>query len=111
MKSPAASIATRARNWASAGEAFTRDSAARAKLAAGGEAVDPELAAQRRAGGAVALRVDAAEATVLAVARPGDDEVAGRVRRHRGERLATGGVGVSTELASERRAGGAVALR
>ena len=65
-KSPSASIAT-------AGNA----------LGAGGEGVDAELVALGDAGGVVALGVDAVAAAVLAVARPGDDEVAVGVHRHR----------------------------
>ena len=38
--------------------------------------------ALRHAGGVVSLGVDAVAAAVLEVARPGDDEVAGRVHRH-----------------------------
>jgi len=60
-------------------------------------------------GGAVAAGVDAVLAAVLAVAGPGDHEVAGRVRRHRRAALGVGGDGVDLELAPQRRPGGAVA--
>src|SRR5205085_122136 len=77
-------------------------------LVAGGELVDLELPAQRRPGGAVAAGVDVVRAGCagLAVARPGDDEIAGRVHRHGREPLVTRGEGVGPGL----RAAGGVRL-
>src|SRR5205823_2808560 len=80
-----------------AGRADAHD---RPELVAGGEGVDPELAAQRPARGAVAPRVGAGAGAVLAVTLPGDDEVAGRAHPHRWEHLVGGGVGVDRELAA-----------
>src|SRR5205823_1123841 len=80
------------------------------RLVAGAGGVDAELAADGRAGGGIALAVDAPAAAVLAVARPGDDEVAGAVHRHGGRALVTGGGGVDAELAAQGRAGGGVTL-
>src|SRR5207248_492627 len=67
-------------------------------LVAGGKGVDPELAAHRRAGGVVALGVDAVAAEVLAVALPGHDVIAGRVRRDRRQTLFAGGDGVDARF-------------
>src|SRR5205807_10271293 len=77
-------------------------------LAVGGVGVDAELAAQRGPGGAEPLGADAVAAAVLAAAVPGDDEVAGRVRRDGRGRLRVGGEGVDPELRAgraERRSG------
>ena len=61
-------------------------------------------------GGVVPLGVDAVVAAVLAVALPGDDEVAGGVHGHGGHGLAVGRVGVDLELAALGDPGGVVPL-
>ena len=74
----------------------------RLKLAAGGELVNPELTAVRRAVGVEALAEHRAAAAVLAaVVVPDDDEIAVREHRHARLVLVIGGGGVDQELATE----------
>src|SRR5205085_9526351 len=81
----------------------------------GGEAVGAELPAQWHARGAVALRVNARKAAVLAdhgaPTLPGDDEVAVQIHGHRRGELGVGGEGIDPELATQPRPGRVEALR
>ena len=92
-KSPAASIATLENSW------LLR-----------GVGVDLELGSLGHAGGVITLGIDAVAAAVLAVALPGDDEVAGGIHGHLGKSLIAGGVGVDLEFAALGHAGRVVAL-
>ena len=75
-----------------------------AALGAGGVGVDLELAGESSAGAREAAGEDAVARAVLAVALPGDDEVAVGVHRHRRDALVVRGVGVDLELAGQRSA-------
>ena len=74
------------------------------------EAVDAELRAHRRAGAREALAEDASGRTVLQIALPDDDEVAGGVGGDRGPDLEIGRVRVDPELRAHGIAGDIVAL-
>src|SRR5205823_3837667 len=80
-------------------------------LVARGGGVDEELAVVGDAAGGEDLPVDAPAAAVLAVARPGDEEVAAGVHRHGRVDLVAGRGGVDEELAALGHPGGVVALR
>src|SRR5439155_954978 len=69
-------------------------------LSIGGGGTDLELAALGRARRVVPLPVDPKAAAVLALAGPGDDEVAGRVHGYRGDELDIGRGGIDAELAA-----------
>src|SRR5205807_799306 len=111
VNAPAAAVLAIARpgNQEVAGEPVDRDGGV--GLVADGGEVDAELAALRPARGIVHLRLDAPAAAVLAIARPGDDEIAAEpVHRHGGGGLIAGGGGVDAELAPLGRARAAVEL-
>ena len=79
-------------------------------MIAGGRGIDEEFSPLTHAGGIVTLSVDGHAAAVLVISRPGDDEVAGRVHRHRWIFLVAGGRGVHQELAADVIAVGVEAL-
>src|SRR5262249_14824582 len=80
------------------------------RLVGDGDGIDRELAALGHALGVVAPGEHSFAAAVLAVAGPGDDEVAGGVHGHGWQALVEGGIGVDLEFAALRRTLGVEAL-
>ncbi|MBM3394056.1 MAG: hypothetical protein FJY37_05370, partial [Betaproteobacteria bacterium] len=77
----------------------------------GSGGVDAELTTLRHTGGVVALCINTCVSTWIGGARvPDDDEVSGRIDRHRYILLVTTNGSVSAELTALRHAGGVVAL-